>query len=572
MPHAMALTAPMRSGQTQPALLARLSAMETQLRERAGSYAASAPTPHGIADLLAEAQHALAQLSQPQLGAAHDDLDLHNSPDQWQWQGALLQAMTDASPVGYYVVDHRNDTVLFANRRFFEIWQLPDEMERINAGVMTHRELLPAQLAQIADVAGYLQSCAPLQDTEQRSTLQDEILLKDGRVIRRFSTQIRDDEGHYCAQVYDFFDITERKRIEVALRESEQRYRDIFESLQDVYFRLDLDGNIRMMSPSITATLGYAANELQGKQASSLLVDAHTLPRIGRRLIKQGHCQGEELCLRHKNGKRILGEVNAHLIYDDAGRPVAAQGTLHDITRHKEMEEALQQSRQRLRALTAHLHRIREEEQTRLARHIHDILGHALAALKMDLSWVQRQLATWRPDGMPRPLQQRIEGMFHALDDNIAQVRQISAELRPALLDTLGLQEAIEWSTQQFRARSGIPCRFQRSAEAMQLPVFISTVLYRICQELLTNVAQYAQASDVEVAITIKEDTVLLFVHDNGVGISAEEIAAPTSLGLIGIRERVLLLHGEFSITGRPNDGTTALVRIPLTPVGEEAE
>ena len=231
-----------------------------------------------------------------------------------------------------------------------------------------------------------------------------------------------------------------------------------------------------------------------------------------------------------------------------------------DITERKQAEEDLRKSRGELRALAAHLESVREEERSTIAKEAHDELGQGMAGLKFDLAWMASRL----PEAPPA-LRDKAREMSGQLDAMISVVRRLTEELRPSLLDTLGLVEAIEWQGQEFQARTGIECVVTAAEELPLLEGPQVTALFRICQEALMNVARHAQASRVRIRLEEEADQLVLAVEDNGRGITDEEIVRGSSLGLLRMRERALLLNGELIVTGRPGVGTTVQVRATLS-------
>jgi signal transduction histidine kinase len=223
--------------------------------------------------------------------------------------------------------------------------------------------------------------------------------------------------------------------------------------------------------------------------------------------------------------------------------------------------EELRTSQMELRNLSLYLQTAREEERTRIAREIHDELGQTLTALKMDLSWLKKRLGPEQDS-----LDAKTATMERLIDATIQTVQRLSGELRPGLLDDLGLAAAMEWQAGEFEKRSGIPCRVQVSPEEITLDRDRSTAVFRIFQEALTNVARHAGATEVAVSLKQREARVNLTVVDNGRGITEKEISSSKSFGLLGIRERVLFLGGDVVIEGRPKKGTTVRVAIPLDP------
>ena len=243
---------------------------------------------------------------------------------------------------------------------------------------------------------------------------------------------------------------------------------------------------------------------------------------------------------------------------------------MQDITERKRAEEALRRSREQLRALTSRLQSSREEERTRISREIHDQLGQLLTALKLDLHSVKRNILTLaevdRRDGLERKTNSALE----LADDAITSVQKIATELRPIVLDRLGLAAAIEGEAQSFQSRTGIPCECLLPVKPLAVPPDASTAIFRIFQEILTNVARHAKASHVEVALEMDGNDLLLEVTDDGVGIRESDLANPTSLGLLGMQERAAILQGSVTFTRNPDKGTTVTVRVPLTESAEQ--
>jgi signal transduction histidine kinase len=225
----------------------------------------------------------------------------------------------------------------------------------------------------------------------------------------------------------------------------------------------------------------------------------------------------------------------------------------NEISEHKQVE-------QQLRHLSARLQSVREEERKGIAREIHDELGQQLTGIKMDLSWLYKKINYEQPD----ELQEKVKILIALTDTTIKTVRKIATELRPGLLDDLGLIAAIEWQCSEFEKRTGIRCVFSTRLDDADFGTTISTEVFRIVQETLTNVLRHANATHVEIKMTLLEDDLHVEITDNGQGISLEEIRNTKSLGLLGMGERAKILNGTFSITGAPGNGTTVRLHIPV--------
>jgi signal transduction histidine kinase len=206
----------------------------------------------------------------------------------------------------------------------------------------------------------------------------------------------------------------------------------------------------------------------------------------------------------------------------------------------------------------------REEEGARIAREIHDVLGASLTGLKWDLEAIGKTLSkTENRDGI-ETVRDRIPLMSKQIDSTIDVVRRISSELRPSVLDDLGLAAAIEWQSQQFQQRTGIVCQCESTYDPQDLGRERATAVFRIFQEVLTNVLRHSQAKLVVVEMSANDDVFSLRVDDNGRGITEAEVNNPASLGLLGMGERARLIGGEVSVKGKSGEGTTVIVRVPL--------
>ncbi len=264
-----------------------------------------------------------------------------------------------------------------------------------------------------------------------------------------------------------------------------------------------------------------------------------------------------ELGFLRKDKRRIPVEISATLL-EVNGVPVI-HSLVRDISRHKQTETKLKQATTRLRDLAGRIQQIREEERAMLSREIHDELGQVLTVLKIQLSLTRKKLLPEQND-----LEEKLAYACTLLDQTVESVQQISAKLRPGILDELGLISAIEWQATEFEKRVGIPCRLSLPPDAPVLPAEMATALFRIFQEALTNVARHANAERVSVFLKFQPQYLILEITDNGRGISKTQISDFASLGILSMRERAMVFGGDMQINGVPGEGTHIKVTMPL--------
>jgi PAS domain S-box-containing protein len=259
---------------------------------------------------------------------------------------------------------------------------------------------------------------------------------------------------------------------------------------------------------------------------------------------------------------RVLGTFA--LYYPEPRSPTEHEKALiHRATHIAGIAIERKQMEEQLGALNAHLERAREEERTGIAREIHDELGQAMTGLKMDVAWLERRLSASDAPLSPE-MRGRIAAMSGLIDETIGQVRRISAELRPGVLDHLGLLAALEWQAKEFEKRMGTACVIHSSVESVELARDASTAVFRIFQEALTNVARHAAATRVDVRLDRSGNRLSLVIADNGKGIREGAAKSPTSLGLLGIRERARRMGGEVEVSASQTGGTTVSLAVPL--------
>jgi PAS domain S-box-containing protein len=357
-------------------------------------------------------------------------------------------------------------------------------------------------------------------------------------------------------------DITDRKEMERQMKESEKKYRTFVETAHDLIWEVDAEGKITFMNPAANRIYGYAPEELIGKHwtTNSVKMDEEDAERLANQTQELGGTvEGQISIMRHRDGHRVILRANAVQIFDEGGEYLGAMGTSQDITDLIGLQEEIQQSRDRLRALTQHIQTAIEKERADLSRELHDEFGQILTGLKMDLTWLTKE-------GLPLSMNNpRVISMFELIDQAISITRRISSELRPSVLDDLGLLSALSWYTDEFVKRTNILCDLSLPGEDPPLDTNLQTDLFRIYQEALTNVARHAKASRVKTSFLTEDDAIIMHIQDNGQGIRPRELQNRKSLGLLGMSERAAKWQGTLDIDGVDGAGTTVSIHIPIS-------
>jgi PAS domain S-box-containing protein len=384
----------------------------------------------------------------------------------------------------------------------------------------------------------------------------------DYRWFRDEAVLIRRSDGTPQEIVGLWTDVTARKQASEVIR----RQATIIDQIQETVISIDLDGHVMSWNKGAEKMLGYPVEEALGKHISFIYPeeDQEFLEREVIGPVKAKGSHQVEVRRRTKSGAVRIAQLSLTLLRDDTGSPIGIIGYSMDITDRKHGEEALLNSRNQLAALAVRLESVREEERTRIALEVHDVLGQALTGLKLDVAWVHKRIRESIESAPHDALLARLDSAQELLHSTIQSVRDIATTLRPGVLDEIGLEAAVEWQAREFQHRTGIACDTTIRPRNLGLSPEQSTALFRILQETLTNVARHAQATRVDIRLEQSGEQVFLQVEDNGKGISGVEQSGPKAFGLLGMRLRAKQQGGSFDIQGVAGTGTTVTVWIPL--------
>jgi PAS domain S-box-containing protein len=365
-------------------------------------------------------------------------------------------------------------------------------------------------------------------------------------------------------------DVTERRRAEEALIQSERRFRRVLESSRDVIYQLNLSTlTYDYASPSVRDVLGYTLAEFDagGLPLVVSLTHPEDLQRIEGHVARlMAHHPEDEIDPVIEYRMRVPGKgwrwmSDSRTVVREEGRPpLAIVGTVRDVTDKKVAEERLREAAEQLRDLSRRLIRAQEEERRHIARELHDEIGQVLGAVSINL-----QAVTGMCGAAARP---RLEESIGIVDLAIQQVRNLSLDLRPAMLDDLGLVSTLRWYADRQAQRAGFTLHFAGTSSGAHLPAVVVTACYRVAQEAVSNVVRHAHARHVWLDYREHEEEVRLLIRDDGAGFDPaairRRVAHGESFGMLGMQERVELLGGRIDIASRPGQGTRIRIRIPV--------
>jgi len=378
---------------------------------------------------------------------------------------------------------------------------------------------------------------------------------------------LRDDQGNLVKRYGVAIDIEERKRAEEKLRQSESQLAEAQRMAHVGSWDYDLSTNKVRWSDELYRIFGLEPGtiEVAGDAMQFIHPDDRDLvfQTVTNAIKNREPYSFYYRVLRPDGDERVL-HSRGFIVSDENGDPIKLAGATQDVTELKRAEEELKATSEQLRALSARLQSTREEEGRRIARELHDELGSALTSLRWGLDEIDSTLSTTATKGDANTMHRKIAALTTLVEGTVHTVRRISSELRPSILDDLGLVATLEWETHKYEARTGITSHFDSFVRDVHLTREQSTAVFRIFQEALTNVIRHAEATTVEITVKEQKGEFVLQVEDNGKGMKEADISGTESLGLLGMRERAHLIGGEVSITSAEGRGTVVAVRVPI--------
>ena len=464
--------------------------------------------------------------------------------------------LLERAAVGAVVIDAYTSKFLQINQRYCDL-----------VGC-TREQMTGASFADIYpdDLDSSLHDMARLRAGEIREfTRKKRYVHQDGSIVwvnLVVSPMWRRDETP-TTSIAVVHDITDQKVADEALQAAKDRLQFLIADSPTIMYTAKPTGNydITFVSDNVTAQLGYEPRDFTGDPAfwvnhvhrgdlKKIILEMPTFFQRGR--VKF------EYRLKNKQGEYRWIYDEPKLVQNNDGEPIEIIGYMIDITERKAAEEALRERDDQMSALVTRLEEIQEAERTAIAREIHDALGQSLTALKLDLALLKDELV-----GVPPSVGDRIQNMLGTIDNSTDIVRRLASSLRPAMLDDLGLEDAIEWTAQEFAHRSNLECLVY----ADPIPPIgdeRKTAVFRIFQEALTNVVRHARADRIEVSLRAQDGVCTLVVTDDGVGVSDAQLSSSRSLGFLGMRERAARFDGDLDIARGSTGGTVITVHLPL--------
>jgi PAS domain S-box-containing protein len=353
-------------------------------------------------------------------------------------------------------------------------------------------------------------------------------------------------------------DITERKKMEDVIKQTNNYNRSLLEASLDPLVTINTEGIVMDVNKAAEKMIGTKRDKIIGTTYISYIREQEKAKEGFRTAFSKGILKDFPLSVIHKNGKSTDVIINATLFRNDNGEVHGILVAGRDITLRKKMEAKLRYSKKMLEQLSRHMNEIRENERSQLALNLHDDLGQRLTGLFLDVAWIKSRIGV-----QSATVKSRLDEMSNTISETIDSIREISYFLRPTILYDLGVVPAIFSQLNKFEKHTGIKCSFYFDSEEFNIDDKISLALFRIIQESLTNIMRHSKASAMSVSLKKLKKNIEMVIEDNGIGIDEDKVSSLTSMGLEGIRERAKSANGEVTITGERGVGTVIIVTIP---------
>ncbi|MEO5681729.1 MAG: PAS domain S-box protein [Chitinophagaceae bacterium] len=463
-----------------------------------------------------------------------------------------LRKAQELGKLGYWQQELNSD-IVWASKEAMAIYGFPaaeGEMKR------------EAVSACIIDIAIVKEAATRLVERNEGYNIEFRIQPADGsplKYIAALAELEKNEKGEPLRINGTLQDITERIKARNEIIKEKNLSDSIINSLPGIFYLFNSEGKFLRWNTNFETITGYTGEEIRHMHPLDFFIAEEK--EILQKKISNTSLTGEDNVQADfllKSNEKIPFYFTGMAIDYEETRCIAGVGI--DFSERVKAQQQIKETTAQLRKLTAHLQHIREEERKRIGREIHDELGQQLTAIKMDIAWIDKKTLAEN-----NAVKNKLKNVIGLLDGSNLSIRRILSELRPVVLDDRGLLEAIEWLGKQLSANTGIALHFTSTNTDIALPEPVSTCIFRIYQEALTNIIRYAGASEVQISLCTSDDMVIFSIDDNGKGFDPAAVKTNHSFGILGMKERVLSLAGKFALVTAPGNGTKITVQLPLT-------
>lgn len=507
--------------------------------------------------MLADSFYQMSEQLQETLSNLQEELEEHKRIDaELEKERRILSNILENDPSGVALID-RKGIFQYLNPEFTHItgYTLQD--------IPTEKDWLPKAYPDPVYRQYVVETYRKNRATAKTADAEFKMTCKDGQIKNvEFRTTFMED-----GTVNVLNDVTERRRAEIALQESEEKYRNIFENALEGIYQSTPDGRLLSANPAFASMYGVASPEemihdLQNL-GHQLYLNAEDRDRFMETVEKEGLTEAFEVQFKKKTGEKMWVSLKSRAIRDAEGKTLYYEGMAENITARRRDEEEIRQKTEQLRELTWKLSEIEENERKAISRELHDQVGQNLAILGLNLNILKTLMADVSSD----LIHSRLKDSISLVKETTIDIRNLIANLRSPVLDDYGLVAAIKLYGEQCAFRAGIDVSVQGTEPAPRLPSYVENTIFRIVQEALTNVIKHAQATEVVIHIKTETNRLYVSIADNGIGYNPAEVAKPGEHGGFGLRtmlERAMSVGGRGEVLSNPGAGTCVFVEVPL--------